>query len=124
MGFTNYFITQLQQYVPDYQKSAFAVNAPTDVVRTITGREPEDFETIVRRYVSNAPEAQRRFATQFKLMLLMIASMLRPAPRTAPFLALGEFSERKHAVLSADSSEWFQSHEFQIHEPSREQIYP
>ncbi len=124
MGMSNYFIGVYQQYVLDYQKNAFAVNAPTDVVRTITGKEPEDFETIVRRYVSNTPDARRRFTTQFKLMMLMITSMMRPGPRTTPSLALSEFSDTIHATLSADSSEWRQSHELQTYEPSREQIYP
>ena len=102
----------------DYQKNAFAVNAPTDVVRRITGREAEDFETIARRYVATTPGAKPSFAIQFKLMLGMIISLLRPAPKTAPYLALDEFSERSHVVFSADSPEWRQSHEPQASEPS------
>jgi len=108
------------QYVIDYQKNVFAVNAPTDVVRRITGREAEDFETIARRYAATIPEARRSFATQFKLMLGMIISLLRPAPKTAPYLALDEFSERSHVTFSADSPEWRQSHEQQANEPSGE----
>jgi NAD(P)H dehydrogenase (quinone) len=109
-----------EQYIIDYQKNAFAVNAPTDVVRRITGREAEDFETIARRYVATTPGARRSFAIQFKLILGLIISMLRPAPRTAPYLALGEFSDRKHVAFSADSPEWRQSHEQQASEPSGE----
>ncbi|GAC1356821.1 MAG: hypothetical protein NVSMB38_38650 [Ktedonobacteraceae bacterium] len=87
MGFTNYFIAHFQHYVRDYHKSAFAVNAPTDVVRTITGREPEDYETIARRYVSDNLETKPRFATQFKLMMLMIISMCVQVPeRLRPLL--------------------------------------
>ena len=110
----------MEQYAIDYQKNAFGVNAPTDVVRRITGREAEDFETIARRYVATTPGARRSFAIQFKSMLRMIISMLRPAPRTAPYLALGEFSDRKHVAFSADSPEWRQSHEQQANEPSGE----
>ncbi len=109
-----------EQYVIDYQKNAFAVNAPTDVVRRITGREAEDFETIARRYVATTPGAKPSFAIQFKLMLRMIRLMLRPAPKTAPYLALDEFSERSHVAFSADSPEWRQSHEQQTSEPSGE----
>lgn len=100
-----------EQYVVHYQKNAFAVNAPTDVVRRITGREAEDFETIARRYVATTPEAKPSFPIQARLMLRMIISMLRPAPKTAPYLALDEFSERSHVAFSADSLEWRQSHE-------------
>ena len=110
-----------EQYVIDYQKNAFAVNAPTDVVRRITGREAEDFETIARRYVATTPGARRSFAIQFRLMLGLLISLLRPAPRTAPYLALDEFSERSRVVFSADSPEWRRSHEPQGSELSGEQ---
>ncbi len=50
--------------------------------------------------------------------------MMRPGPRTTPSLALSEFSDTMHATLSADSSDWRQSHELQTYEPSKEQIYP
>src|SRR5258708_21199596 len=106
-----YYLAVYEQYVIDYQKNAFAVNAPTDVVRRITGREAEDFETIARRYVATTPGARRSFAIQFKIMLRMIISLLRPAPRTAPYLALGEFSYKKHVLFSTDSPEWRQRHE-------------
>ncbi len=115
-----YNLAAYSQYVIDYQKNAFAVNAPTDAVRRITGREAEDFETIARRSVATTPGARRSFATQFKLMFGMIISLLRPAPRTAPYLALDEFSDRSHVVFSADSPEWRQSHEQQANEPSAE----
>jgi len=111
----------MEQYAIDYQKNAFGVNAPTDVVRRITGREAEDFETIARRYVATIPEVRPSFVIKFKLMLGMIFSLLRPAPKTASYLALDEFSNRSHVVFSADSPEWRQSHESQANEPSAEQ---
>jgi uncharacterized protein YbjT (DUF2867 family) len=108
----------MEQYAIDFQKNAFGINAPTDVVRRITGREAEDFETIARRYVATTPGVRPSFAIKFKLMLRMIFSLLRPAPKTAPYLALDEFSDRSHVVCSADSPEWRQSHEPQASEPS------
>jgi uncharacterized protein YbjT (DUF2867 family) len=115
-----YLVASYSQYVIDYQKNAFGVNAPTDVVRRITGREAEDFETIARRYVATSPEARPSFATRVKLMLEMIISLLRPAPETASYLALDEFSERSHVAFSADDAEWRRSHERQGREQSGE----
>ena len=115
-----YLVAAYSQYVIDYQKNAFGVNAPTDVVRRITGREAEDFETIARRYAATDPSSRPSFATQVKLMLSMIIALLRPAPQTASYLALEEFSERSHVVFSADSPEWRRSHESQGSEPSGE----
>ena len=106
-----YGVAAYSQYAIDYQKNAFGVNAPTDVVRRITGREAEDFETIVRRYAASMPGAKKSLATQFKLMLGMLIALLRPAPETASYLALDEFSEGSHVVFSADSPEWRSSHE-------------
>jgi len=115
-----YNLAAYSQYVIDYQKNAFAVNAPTDAVRRITGREAEDFETIARRSVATTPGARPSFAIQFKLLLGLIIALLRPAPRMAPYLALAEFSQRSHVAFSADSPEWRQSHEPQANEPSGE----
>ena len=111
MGMSAYSIAMFHEYVVDYQQNAFAVNAPTDVVRTITGREPEDFETIVRHYVAHSPDAKRRLATQGKLLLLMLRSLLRRGPRIAPSLGLAEFSDPQHVVFSAHSREWHQQHD-------------
>lgn len=123
MGFPTYFIAQFQQYVLDQQQNAFGINAPTDVVRTITGREPEDYETIARRYIASTPDTRRSFATQLKLMVMMTIWMLLPGPKTAPYLALDEFSDRRHATLSTNSPEWLQSHELQTNESAGEKIY-
>jgi len=115
-----YALAAYSQYVIDYQKNAFAVNAPTDVVRRIAGREAEDFETIARRYAATTPEARPSFAIKFKLMLSMVIALLRPAPKTGSYLALDEFSDRSHVVFSADSPQWRRSHEPQGSELSGE----
>ncbi len=123
MGYPNYFIAQFQQYIPEYQKNAFAINAPNDVVRTITGKEPEDYETIARRYITAAPQPKRSLAARIQQMIMLTIWVLLPSPKTTPYLALSEFSDRKHAVLSADSAEWRHSHELQTDEISKEKTY-
>src|SRR5260370_20660045 len=64
-----YALSAYEQYAIDYQKNAFAVNAPTDVVRRITGREAEEFETIARRYVATTPGARPPSTFQSKHLL-------------------------------------------------------
>jgi len=113
-------VAAYSQYAIDYQKNAFGVGAPTDVVRDITGREAENFETIARRYVAANPEARPSFVIKVKLMLEMILSLLRPAPRTAPYLAIDEFSDQSHVVFSADAPEWRRSHAPQGDDRSKE----
>jgi len=113
MGFPDFPIAQTIEYYREYQRGTFAVGAPTDVVRTITGNDPEDFETIARRYVASMPDTKRSFSTQFRLMAQMPLWMLRPGPKMLPKLAKDEFSNAVHISLSADSSEWQQSHDWQ-----------
>jgi len=68
MGFSDFVTAQTIEYYRDYQRNAFAVGAPTEVVRKITGRDPEDFETIARRYATTMPDVKRSLGTQLRLM--------------------------------------------------------
>jgi uncharacterized protein YbjT (DUF2867 family) len=120
LGASPYAISAYMYYIQEYQRGTFAVNAPTNVVRDITGREAEDIETVLRRYVATVPEVKPSLATQLKLVQAMLISLLRPAPKLLSYLRLNEFSDSKHAVLSADSPEWRQSHESQTNEPPKE----
>ncbi len=52
-------VTQLAIYSDEYRRGAFAVNAPTEDVLQVGGREPETFESIVRRKVAEQPDLQR-----------------------------------------------------------------
>ncbi len=111
MGFPDFPIAQTIEYYRDYQRGAFAIGAPTDVVRAVTGKDAEDFETIARRYVTSMPDTKRSFRTQLRLMAQMPFWMLRPGPKMVSQLAKDEFSSETHISLSADSAEWRQSHE-------------
>ena len=110
MGFSTYFIAQFQQYAQEYRRGAFAVGAPNDVVRRITGRDPESFETVARRYAAALAQARPSLTAQIGLLARLSAWMLRAAPKVAPHLARTDFSQPDHARLSSDSAEWRQAH--------------
>jgi NAD(P)H dehydrogenase (quinone) len=104
MGFPDFVIAQVNWYFRDYQKNAFAVDAPTDVVAEVGGQVPEDFETIVRRYVAASPFARRTLGSQAKAMLGLTKAMLTRAPDPgAP--------EPSDAVLAIDSAAWLAAHQ-------------
>ncbi|BDI29117.1 NmrA family transcriptional regulator [Capsulimonas corticalis] len=111
-GYSEYAITQILQYAREYQQGAFAMNAPTDVVRKITGREPENYETIVRRYAAKTADAKPSLGAAWRLITRMAGTMLSPAPNTIRHLHSGDFSAQTHITFSADSSEWRQIHDF------------
>jgi NAD(P)H dehydrogenase (quinone) len=52
-GFDKFAIVQATYYNKQMQMNRFDM-APTDVVKQLTGREPEDFETITRQYFDNS----------------------------------------------------------------------
>lgn len=110
MGFSDYVIAQFQQYVLDYQLGTFAANAPTDVVRTITGQEPEDFATIARRYAAAMPGARPGLGAKLLLMVQLALWLLLPLPKAVRHPATGDFVDQEQLSLSANSSEWLQSH--------------
>src|SRR5262250_1724086 len=48
-------LSNIRYYVDDHRLGAFELGAPTTDVLDVTGRPPEDFETIARRYAALAP---------------------------------------------------------------------
>lgn len=59
LGISFFEQSQLRFYMEDYRRDAFALGAPTDAVEQVSGRAPEDFDAIVRRYADAMPEARR-----------------------------------------------------------------
>jgi NAD(P)H dehydrogenase (quinone) len=61
-GFDKFAIVQATFYNRQMQINRFDIE-PTDIVKKLTGREPEDFETITRQYFDNSPFKRRTFYT-------------------------------------------------------------
>lgn len=104
-------VTQLAMYSDEYRRGAFAINAPNDVVRDLTGREPEDFETIARRVVAARPEAVRTMGNKLRAVwsFLKIPFVLGTNPEAIA-------RRRDHVLLAAptfvrDSQSWVDSHD-------------
>lgn len=110
-GYDGYVIAQFLEYVKEYQRGTFAIGGPTDAVMQITGKHAEDYETTARRYAEQLPKNTRSPLSVLKTMVLMTLWMVRPAPKTKPHLALGDFTNTNHISLSIDSTNWRESHE-------------
>lgn len=61
-GFDKFAIVQSTFYNRQMQMGRFDIE-PTDIVKKLTGREPEDFETITKQYFNNSPFRIRTFST-------------------------------------------------------------
>jgi NAD(P)H dehydrogenase (quinone) len=64
-GFDKFAIVQSTFYNRQMQMNRFDIE-PTDIVKKLTNREPEDFETITRQYFESSPFKRRTFSSWLK----------------------------------------------------------
>ena len=110
-GFAEMMPTQLRLYADEYRRGAFAVHAPNNVVKELSGREPEDFETIVRRVVAARPEAVRTLGNKLKAMRNFVKILV-----TAKIDPEAVERRRDHVLLKSptfvqDSLAWHEKHD-------------
>ena len=70
-------LRNFRYYVEDHKRGAFELGAPTTDVLDVTGRPPEDFETIARRYAA-LPENQRNFGNWLRQFAQFMIAPLSP----------------------------------------------
>ena len=110
VGFDDYTVVQLGSYVAELKRGTFAVGAPTDAVQTLTGRPPEDMETIARRYLATTPGTTRGPAGMARAMTVLTKTMLQPAPSQKRYLAAHQ-DGLAYGTLAADSAQWHATHD-------------
>jgi len=107
-------ISSLRYYIGDHQRGAFEVGAPTNDVLDVTGRAPEDFETIARRYASLAGSQRTlwnwlRYVAQFLIVPFRPGvdldrydrELRRPFPSNPQFATESKIWRREHAIVEA-----------------------
>lgn len=110
-------MSNVRYYIEDQKRGAFEVSAPTTDVLDVTGRPPEDFETIARRYAA-LPENQptrsnwlRRVA-QFLITPLSPGfnfdrydrELRRPLPSRPLFTPDSQVWRREHDIVAGTRS--------------------
>ena len=70
-------LSNVRYYVEDHKQGAFELGAPTSDVYELTGRHPEDFETIAGRYAA-LPQNQRSFSNWFRQFALFMLAPFVP----------------------------------------------
>ena len=83
-GLDPFLLSQLPYFFRDQNEGAFALGGPTDHVLAVTGREPEDFETIARRYAAQ-PRTQRTAANTLRALARFMTVPLRPGLQPARY---------------------------------------
>ena len=110
MGLPDFQQAQVRYYVQDYRRNAFGVGAPTEAVRQVGGCEPEDFETITGRYVTQRPEARRNPLNWLRAMANFARIPLTPALNFGRLEKIQEQPRPKKGRLALDSPTWLATH--------------
>lgn len=103
-------VSQLAIYAREYRDGAFAVNAPTQDVLSVGGREPEEFESIVQRYVSARPDLSRSFGRTLGALAGFAKLLAARPPNLARIEAQRDFVQLTKPVFSQDDLAWRTSH--------------
>jgi NAD(P)H dehydrogenase (quinone) len=88
-GINVYTVIQANLYNKQMQMNRFDIE-PTDVVRKLTGREAEDFETITRQYFDNSPYRKRTFGSWLSAMRKFMAMPFTPVPNAEELAKLNQ----------------------------------
>jgi NAD(P)H dehydrogenase (quinone) len=64
----------------EFRKNRFAEGRPTNVVKELTGRESEDFETIARHFIDTSPYKKRNFWNRLTAMKKFLKLLLTKLP--------------------------------------------
>ena len=70
-------MSNVRYYIEDHKRGAFELGAPTTDVLDVTGRPPEDFETIARRYAAQ-PHNQRTLGNWLRQLAAFLLAPLTP----------------------------------------------
>jgi NAD(P)H dehydrogenase (quinone) len=110
LGISEFVVTQLHWFLQDYQQNAFGIGAPTETVEEVTGRAPEDFETIARRYVAASPFVIRGPVGVIREVAGLAAVLLARTPNLNKIEARLGVPRISNFALAADSPAWQTTH--------------
>lgn len=89
LGYDAFTIVQANFYNKQMRMNRFDIE-PTDVVKRVTGREPEDFETITRQYFNNSPYKKRSLTSWLSAMKKFMIMPFTPVPNANALQALNQ----------------------------------
>ena len=79
-NFDNYFISQVPHYFKQHKDNKFDIGGTTNIVKELTGKEPDSFETVVKDWLANSPYKRRNFSNVMAAMKKFMAIPLQSVP--------------------------------------------
>ena len=108
LGVSDFETSQILYYAQEIRSGVFETGAPTDHVEAITGRKPESFETIARRYIDNPSLIAPGMKAGGKLgaMAFLARMMLSRPPSFERWERDRGHPILKDQILASDNPEW------------------
>lgn len=110
MGLEPHMMSQLRHYVEDYRRGAFEVGAPNDVVLEVGGSQPEDFETITRRYVATNPMARPSLGNKLRAVADLMKILLARTPNLDAYERSQNQPILREPKYGLDNEQWLAPH--------------
>ena len=102
-------VNGIRYYIEDHKRGAFELGAPTTDVLDVTGRPPEDFETIARRYAAR-PGSQRTLRNTLRQLAQFLITPLVPGFDLARYQRELRSPIPSQPQFAPDSQLWRGSH--------------
>ena len=103
-------ISQLQHYLEEYRRGGFAAGAPNDVVQSVGGSAPEDFETITRRYVAANPMTRPSLSNKLRAIAEFGRIVLTRTPNISAYERWQNHPLLKDPKYGLDYGPWRRTH--------------
>jgi NAD(P)H dehydrogenase (quinone) len=110
MGMAPYLVANLRHYIEDYRRGSFEEGAPNDVVLEVGGSEPEDFETITRRYVAANPMSCPSLSNKLRAFAEFAKILLTPSPNLSAYDKTLKLPILRAPQFSVDNQSWRETH--------------
>src|SRR6516164_10513678 len=108
-GMEPILLSGLRHYFQDHDRGAFAVGAPNDTIRELTGKHAEDFETIARRHAA-LPESRQSFGARLAALARFLAVPMLPGFDPAAYDRRQKQPMPPTPHLALDDADWSASH--------------
>jgi NAD(P)H dehydrogenase (quinone) len=109
LGAEPFLLGGLRYWFEDNDRGAFAVGAPNDTVRELTGKEAEDFETIVRRHAA-LPASHQSFGTRLAVLARFMMLPMLPGFNPVAYERTQEHPAPPTPRPAIDDAGWMASH--------------
>ena len=115
LGVSDFEVSQMRHYAKALRHGAYELGAPTDHFELITGRKPESFESITRRYFTDPQLIDPRITlgSRIDAIVFLVRVMFARVPDFDHWERAQGHPALKSPTLATDSNEWRASAEQQ-----------